>query len=424
MQVTAKIQVLNLEGINNAIASKMNSAEFKSWIAPLEMNIDGNSLNVVAQNQFCVDYIKSVYSSVFNSVAEEFGLNINFSKKIAAKPVVSANDNKNQTFQLQTAPKPASVAFNKFVVCDENAFAFSAIKKLAAGGASFSPLFIYGPVGCGKTLLANCVNEDANGKTVFMTGATFVSEFVRAMKEGSVFAFKDFCRNCDTFILDNIQELAGKRKSCEEFLQLMLDLRERGTDILITSNTSPSNLSGFDKRLLSMLASGLTADIASPTMNVKKTMLVRSGVALNVAENLAQRLNGNGHLIAGVAKKINTYAELMGEKVTMQVAEKLLSDSLEKQKTPLASVQKMCEMLGVSFDEMCGKGRSKTLVRARQIMMFALKSGTTLSLSEIGRLCGDRDHATVLYAISQIKKLQTSDLIISAQISQMIEICR
>ncbi len=192
----------------------------------------------------------------------------------------------------------------------------------------------------------------------------------------------------------------------------------------MTSNAAPGALSGFDRRLQSIMASGLVADVAAPTQNVKKLMLERAGVAPDVAEILASRLNGDGHLISGVAKKIATYAELMGERVTVAVAEKLLSDTLAKNKTPTSMVKSMCEKLGVSYDAVCGTTRTRTIVRARMIMMTALKSATKLSLSEIGTHVGGRDHATVLYAISQIEKMRSGDLILSAEINQMIEVCR
>lgn len=295
---------------------------------------------------------------------------------------------------------------------------------MASGTAAFSPLFIYGATGCGKTLLAQCINTAANGRTLMMTGSQFVAEFSRSLREHSIFAFKDFCRNCDTFILDDVHVLAGKKATTEEFLSLVMDLRSANKNIVLTSNVAPAGLTGFDRRIQSLLASGLVADIAVPSVTAKKTMLVRNGVALDVAEMLSKRISGDGHLIAGVAMKIKTYSELMGEKVTVDVATKLLSDTLGKNKTPLSMVKSMCEKLGVSYDAVCGSGRARTLVRARQIMMVALKSATKLSLAEIGRLVGDRDHATVLYAISQIDKARASDLMLVAEIDQMIEECR
>lgn len=426
MQATAKKLVTDLESIKMAIAAKMDSAGFKSWIAPLKFDISDTTLSLIAVNQFSADFIKSVYLNILQSVAADFNLSLYIGAGVVSQQVShSANDNETKVFTPTTASViQTSIAFNNFITSEENSFVLSACRKLASGSASFSPLFIYGATGCGKSLLAECINAEAVGRTLMMTGSQFVSEFARSIREHSIFAFKDFCRNCDTFIMEDVHILAGKRATTEEFLHLLMDLRGSNKNIVLTANAAPSNLSGFDRRLQSLFASGLVADIAQPNKNVRKTMLVRSGVALDVAEMLSGRIAGDGHLIAGVAMKIKTYSELMNEKVTMDVAEKLLTDTLQKNKTPLSMIKTMCEKLGVSFDEICGAGRSRTLVRARQIMMVALKSVTKLSLSEIGRVCGDRDHATVLYAISQIEKAKSSDLILAAEIDQMIEECR
>lgn len=429
MQTAATKKMTNLETIKGAIAAKMDSATFSSWIAPLQFKISDGVLNLFAQNQFSADFISGVHSGVLGAVAAEFGLALNIgvcgARKCAA-PI--ANDNAASVYapaaEIVAPVAVASNAFDAFVACDENAFVLSAAKKVACGAVSFSPLFIYGPAGCGKSLLADCVRGAAAGRTVMMSGGQFVSEFTRSLHDRSVFAFKDFCRNCDTFILDDVQALAGKRATTEEFLQLIMDLRAAGKNIILTANAAPNNLSGFDRRTQSVLASGLVADIVAPTMHVKRVMLQRAGVKSDVANEIASRIASDGHMIAGVATKIKTYVELMGASVDMAVAQRLLADTLQKSKTPLAMVKNMCEKLGVSYDAVCGTGRSRSLVLARQTMMAVLKGATKLSLAEIGRYIGDRDHATVVYAINQIEKLKQTDLVLSAQINQLIAECR
>ena len=153
-------------------------------------------------------------------------------------------------------------------------------------------------------------------------------------------------------------------------------------------------------------------------------MLIQAGVETAVADELAKQISADGHLVNGIINKIKTYSELMGECVNMNVASKLLADVLNKAKTPLAMVKTMCEKMAVSFDEICGNSRARRLVRARQVMMAALKGATNLSLSEIGNVCGGRDHATVVYALSQIEKQKATDLILNAEIEDMIKICK
>ena len=419
-------QMTNLETIKGAIAAKMDAANFSSWISPLQFNIVDGTLVLGAQNQFSADFINSVHFGTLSAVAAEFGLAVRVVVANSAARVVApvANDNNTQVYTPMAETSANTAAFDSFVTCDENLFVVSACKKLAAGSVHFSPLFIYGASGCGKTLLAECISGAVSGRVVKMTGAQFVSEFTRSLKEHNIFAFKDFCRNCDTFILDDVQNLSGKKASTEEFLQLVVDLRNAGKNVVLTSDVAPNNLTGFDRHAQGLLASGLVADVVAPNAYVKSTMLMRAGVKSDVANALAGRIANDGHLVSGIATKIKTYSDLMGAAVDMDVASRLLADTLQTAKTPNAMVKSMCEKLGVSYDAVCGTGRSRNLVLARQIMMVVLKNATGLSLSEIGNFVGGRDHATVLYAIKQIEKLQASDLVLASQIQQLVAECK
>ncbi len=422
MQTAAtKKTMTNLEEIKGAIAAQIDAASFTSWIAPLNFEISGNVLCATAQNQFSADFVGSVHGGLLRDVAAQFGLEFKLAVRTVKVAAPVANDNAVQSYSPAVAAAPvAADAFDSLIASDDNALVLAAAKKVAAGNVAFSPLFIYGPAGCGKSKLVNCINASANGRTIMMTGGQFVAEFTRSLHDKAVFAFKDFCRNCNTFILDDVNALVGKRATCEEFLQLVTDLRNAGKNVVLTANAAPGNLSGFDRRMQSVFASGLVADMAAPNANVRRVMLMRAGVDADVAAALAANLAADGHMVGGVAKKIAAYAELMGDKVTLAVAERLLADVLQRAKTPMAMVKSMCEKLGVSYDAVCGRGRSRSLVLARQTMMAVLKSATKLSLAEIGQMVGDRDHATVLYAINQIENAKKSDLVLAAQIAQFV----
>lgn len=421
MQTAATTINANLETIKGAIAAKFDTATFTSWIAPLTFDIEKDTLVLGAQNQFSANFINGVHFGLLSSVASSFGLALKIvvrNTSVAAAPV--ANDNNTQTYAPAPVAPKSNVAFDTFITSEENLFVVSACKRVASGAVPFSPLFIYGAAGCGKTLLTECIAGACESNVVKMSGAQFVSEFTRSLKEHSVFAFKDFCRNCDTFILDDVQALSGKRASTEEFMQLIVDLRNAGKNVVLTANAAPNNLTGFDRHAQSLLASGLVADVVAPNAHVKSVMLARAGVKADVANALCARIANDGHMIAGVAKKIRAYVDLMGSDVNMEIAQRLLADCLTTTKTPVVMVREMCEKLGVSYDAVCGAGRSRALVLARQTMMVVLKQATQLSLSEIGNFVGGRDHATVLYAIKQIEKQLASDLVLSAQIQELV----
>ena len=425
MQAATK-QIVNAESVKNAIANKIDSVGFTSWIAPLQFVVVNGCLNLIAHNQFAADYVENAYGEVISDVAAEFSLDFNISVRSATPVVNTANDNVVCAYVPETKKTFTNKqnGFDAFICSDENMFAVAACKKIAMGGASFSQMFLYGPSGCGKSLLMSAICNESSGHVVMMSGGQFVAEFTRSLRDKTIFSFKDFCRDCDTFILDDVCALAGKHATTDEFLQLVMDLHSAGKNIVLTANVAPNALNGFDRHIQSLLASGLVVDLVAPNANVRKNMLIRGGVDCGVADELSKRIAADGHLVNGVISKIKTYSELMGERVDMDVAAKLLGNTLEKNKTPLSMVKAMCEKMCVSYDEICGNSRTRRLVRARQIMMAALKNATGLSLSEIGNVCGGRDHATVVYALNQIESQKASDLILNAEIDDMIKLCK
>ncbi len=425
MQAIATKQNVTIESIKAAIAGKIDSAAFTTWIAPLQFNVCQNCLNVVAQNQFTADYVKREYGNILGNVAADFLLDFNICVNGAVNTVKTANDNVVCEFVPSKAKQNIKQnGFDKFISCDENMFAVAACKKMALSNASFSQLFLYGVSGCGKSTLLDCICNSSDKHIVKMSGGQFVADFARSLRDKTIFSFKDYCRKCDIFMMDDVCALAGKRATMDEFLQLIMDLKNAGKSIVLTANVAPNALTGFDRRVQSLFASGLVVDVVAPNAFVRRSMLLRAGVKSDVAEELSKRIAGDGHLVNGIINKINTYTELMGETVDMEVASRLLGDVLAKNKTPISMVKAMCEKMSVSYDEICGNSRARRLVRARQIMMSALKNATNLSLTEIGNVCGGRDHATVVYALNQIENQKHIDLILNAEIDDMIKLCK
>ena len=422
MQAIATKQNIDTESIKAIVADKIDSAAFRTWIAPLQFDVCQNCLNIVAQNQFTADYVKREYGKILENIAADFSLGVN----VCVNVIKTANDNVVCEFIPQKTKRyvKQNNGFDNFISCDENMFAIAACKKMALSDASFSQLFIYGVSGCGKSTLLDCMCNSSDKRIVKMTGGQFVADFARSLRDKTIFSFKDYCRNCDIFMLDDVCALAGKRATMDEFLQLVMDLKNAGKGIVLTANVAPNALTGFDRRVQSLFASGLVIDVVAPNAFVRRSMLIRGGVKSDVADELSKSIAADGHLVDGVINKIKTYTELMGESVDMDVASRLLGDVLSKNKTPISMVKAMCEKMSLSYDEICGNSRARRLVRARQIMMAVLKDVTNLSLSEIGNVCGGRDHATVVYALSQIEKQKSCDLILNAEIDDMIKICK
>jgi len=425
MQAIAIKQNVNVESIKAAVAEKIDSAAFATWIAPLKFDICQNCLNVVAQNQFTADYVKKEYGNILNNTAADFSLTLNMFVGSVNDVRGSANDNVVCEYVPVRAKQTVKKnGFDKFIVCDENMFAVAACKKIASNASSFTQLFIYGPSGCGKSALLDCIANESEKHIVKMSGGQFVSDFARSLRDKTIFSFKDYCRNCDIFMLDDVCALSGKRATTDEFIQLIIDLKNAGKSVVLTANAAPNALNGFDRRIQSLFGSGLAVDLVAPNAFVRRSMLIRGGVDMAVANELSKSIAADGHLVDGVINKIKTYTELMGERVDMNIASRLLGDMLAKNKTPISMVKSMCEKMSVSYDEICGNSRTRRLVRARQVMMAALKNATNLSLTEIGNVCGGRDHATVVYALNQIESQKSADLILNAEIDEMIKLCK
>ncbi|MDR0967617.1 MAG: hypothetical protein LBL75_02165 [Rickettsiales bacterium] len=426
MQVAVSKQIIaNADSVKNSLRQILPNDVYETWFAPLKISVVENNLNVHAQNQFSADFITRSYSDVLESVASEFGLCLFISVSASVAKIQSVNDNvKCEFIPVADTKTTPSLDFSAFITSDENSFAVAAARQVANLSANFSPLFIHGAPASGKSHLCACINGAARGRTLMMTGAGFVSEFLRAITQKSVFAFKDFCRNCDVFIMDDVQAIAGKRACTDEFISLLVDLIANKKAIVLTANSAPSQITGFDRRIQSVLASGLSVDLVAPSVSTRRAMLVRSGMSNTLAESVATKLPANAHIVMGAAKKMSAYAELMGEKITDAVAEKLLSDVLQKNKTPTMMIRAMCDKMGVSVDSVCGNSRTRGVVRARQIIMAALRGGTKMSLSEIGRALGDKNHATILYGLNQIDAACKTDLLLNAEIAQMTAECR
>jgi chromosomal replication initiator protein len=401
--------------VKEIFRSKIDAAEFSAWIEPLAVSEEDGIVILSAPSRFSADFIRSTFSEIISDIEAENGIRVDLAVARPRLRVIEnpANDNR------KAGAEENQPGFDEFVCGEANQFALHAVKKCADGTAAFSPLVIHGATGSGKSMLLDLLKRNARDSAVMTTGSRFVSEFVRSMRDNSVFAWKDAMRSGGLFIMDGVQELAGKKASADEFLSLVDDLIRAKKTVVLTASVAPSQITGFDRRLVSILASGLSVDLSAPDPEVREKILARSGVAESAAKIIAARAPANGHVLSGIAKKIAAWMELDCGDLSEQVLEKLLGDVLEKQNSPAGMVKKMCAKLGVALDDVMSAARTKRIVFARQKIMAALKRSTKLTLSEIGALVGGRNHASVLYAISQIEKAKLSDMLLESELSEL-----
>lgn len=425
----AEQQKNTFESFMDSVCDVINPAEFNTWFSKVSGCEADGKIKLSAPNQFVASTLKNKYMETLSSLASEMQLGMEISNSVVSAPAAFINDNAPAVKNTPAfvVDETDDFSFDNFITDAQNEFAVAACKKLGAANVGFSPLFLYGDAGCGKTHLARAVKNaviKSERRVVMLSGDRFASDFIRSLKNNSAFAFKDKILNADVLIVDGVESLTGKRACLSEFESLLVGVIENGGNVVLTARQTPSALSGFDKRLQSVLSSGITADISAPNSNAKTSILKLAGANSDVADFVAANSENDGHIIAGIAKKISVWQETFGMKMTLFEAQRVLADSLCRKNSPENFVSKMCEVIGVCTDEIKSNRRTAKIVRNRQMMMNVLKSETNLSLAEIGKLFGNKDHATVLYGINHIEKLRSSDLTTNAELELLRAACR
>jgi len=326
--------------------------------------------------------------------------------------------------------------FDNFVSGDANALAASAARTLAEGGAVlFNPLFIHGGTGQGKTHLLHAIghafrrrNPQAN--VLYMSAEKFMVEFVSAMRAKDTLSFKTRLRSADLLMIDDIQFIAGKGSTQEEFLHTVNEIMTSGRRLVIGADRSPQALEGIEGRILSRLSMGLVADIKPADHALRLAILQRKAAAVegvvipaDVIEMLAHRIANNVREMEGALNRVVAYGQLNGRPIDVDFAQEVLADVLQasQRRVTIDEIQRrVCAHFDIRQNDMVSARRARAVARPRQIAMYLAKRLTPRSLPEIGRKFGGRDHTTVIYAVRQIEKLRGSDADIDKDVRSLI----
>jgi chromosomal replication initiator protein len=325
--------------------------------------------------------------------------------------------------------------FDNFVVGKPNELAYAAARKVAQDEkVSFNPLFLYGGVGLGKTHLMHAIAHEIKTKTphrtvLYLSAEKFMYRFIRALRFKDMMAFKEYFRSVDVLMIDDVQFIAGKDSTQEEFFHTFNALIDQQKQIILSADKSPTDLNGIEDRLKSRLSWGLCADIHPSTYELRLGILQAKAekatmhVPENVVEFLAHKICSNIRELEGALNRVIAHAELIGRPITLEGTQDVLADLLRAydRKVTIEDIQKkVCEHYAVKVADLHGARRSRNLVRPRQIAMYLCKKLTTRSLPDIGRSFGGRDHTTVLHAVRQVETLIRDD----AQIAEDIDLLR
>ncbi|MGI9451224.1 MAG: chromosomal replication initiator protein DnaA [Geminicoccaceae bacterium] len=332
-----------------------------------------------------------------------------------------------------SAPLDPRCTFENFVVGKPNELAFAAAKRVAElNQLPFNPLFIYGGVGLGKTHLMHAIaweiqRQAPDRKVVYLSAEKFMYQFIRALRFKDTMSFKELFRSFDVLMVDDVQFIGGKDSTQEEFFHTFNTLVDRGSQIVISSDRSPSELSGLEERIRSRLGWGLVVDIHPSTYELRLGILQSKAEAMaaqvkvpdRVLEFLAHRITSNIRELEGALNRIVAQATLVGRAITLEMAQEVLQDLLRahERRITIDEIQKrVAEHYSIKLSDMHSARRARVVARPRQVAMYLAKQLTPRSLPEIGRRFGGRDHTTVMHAIRKIEELRTSDAVINEDI--------
>lgn len=325
--------------------------------------------------------------------------------------------------------------FERFVVGKSNNLAHAAALAVANSDTrEFNPLFIYGNSGLGKTHLLHAIRMRIRERhpeynIVYVKGDDFTNELISAIQKGKNIEFRDKYRNANLFLMDDIQFIAGKTGTQEEFFHTFNALFEYNRQIVFTSDRPPSEISKLEDRLRSRFESGLVIDIQPPDYETRMAIIRNKasqiGILIedDIADYIAQNITANVRQLEGAVKKLKAYRDLMNEPVTISVTAKVLEnfykDSTEGP-TPDLIIEETAKYYFISPAEIKGNSHSRNIVLARHVSMYIIRSLTNLSLSDIGEIFGGKDHTTVLNATRRIETAIRTDISLSNTVKDII----
>ena len=330
---------------------------------------------------------------------------------------------------LPGAPLDARFTFDSFVVGKPNELAHAAARRVAEGGpVSFNPLFLYGGVGLGKTHLMHAIAHELQTRrpdlrVLYLSAEQFMYRFVQALRDRQIMDFKGLFRSVDVLMVDDVQFIAGKDSTQEEFFHTFNALVDQNKQIVISADRAPGEIKDLEERIKSRLQCGLVVDLHPTDYELRLGILQQKAdyyrtqyqglkLADGVLEFLAHRITTNVRVLEGALTRLFAFASLVGREITLDLTQDCLADILRAsdRKVTIEEIQrKVAEHYNVRLSDMIGPKRLRSIARPRQIAMYLAKQLTPRSLPEIGRRFGGRDHTTIMHGVRKIEELMSTD---------------
>ena len=402
------------------LENKLSQEDFNTWIRPLKGNLNKNTLEIVAPNDFILNYVETNLSDeIMEMIKSQSKKDISLVFKTLTKETfVDKYSNNKKSEDIKLVP---SYVFDTFVEGKSNHVALAASKQVALNPkGDYNPLFIYGGVGLGKTHLMHAVGNEIlknepNKRIVYVHSEKFVSDMVKALQLGAMNEFKSFYRNADALLIDDIQFFAGKEQSQEEFFHTFNALLDRNNQMILTCDKYPKEIDGLEERLKSRLGWGLPVIIDPPELETRAAVLLQKASSMGVslpndcAIYIAQRIRSNIRELEGALKRVVANAKFTNQQIDLALVKDALKDLfvISAKMVSIENIQKtVAEYYNIKLSDLLSKRRSRSITRPRQLAMALTKELTRHSLPEIGEAFNGRDHTTVLHACKKIAELR------------------
>jgi len=419
------------------ILEKVGESTFELWFSPIKLlDIKNSEAFIEVPNRFFKDWIEDNFPSIISDSFYQIT-----GSQVEVKYIITGKEHETGLIEekkqvIKKGNLNPKYTFDTFVVGPSNQFAHAASFRVAENpGFAYNPLFIYGGVGLGKTHLITAIGNYILDKkpeinVCYISSEQFTGEFVSAIRHEKMPEFRNKYRTVDVFLVDDIQFIAGKDSTQEEFFHTFNELYSKQKQIVISSDRPPMEISDITDRLRSRFGMGLIADIQPPEIETRLAILYKKadmeGVKLpeDVAYFIASRVKSNVRELEGSLIKLCAYTSLTKVPISMDVAKYVLRDLLPDENKPITIelIQKaVCEAVGLKIQDIKSKKRTKEISNARKLAMYITKKLTNLSLAEIGNAFGGKDHATVIYACKQVEKEKEKDESINRLIDSIIK---
>ena len=422
------------EQVRDKLRQEAGETVFENWLGLISLSSFSNGNIVIAvHSKFHKDWIEPRYGNRIRSLwyglsKDISSVNLIVDERLSGRVVKKSEDAASSILKL-SSPLDPRYTFDKFVIGPSNNFVAAAAQRISESeDVAFNPVVIYGGVGLGKTHLMHAIawkirETNPNRKVVYLSAEKFMYQFVRALRQQETMEFKDQFRSADVLMIDDVQFIAGKNSTQEEFFHTFNALVDQNKQIIVSSDRSPADLEGIEERLRSRLGWGIVGEVHQTTYELRLGILLSKVedlknciVPKNVIEFLAHKITSNVRELEGALKRLVAHSQLVGRPVSIESAHDVLHDLLRanNRRVTIEEIQKkVAEHFNIRLSDMSSPRRARAVARPRQIAMYLAKQLTSRSLPEIGRTFGGRDHTTVMHAVSRIESLKLEDTLIA-----------